>query len=278
MSREQPPNVLYHEFDFPINTALKIATIQEAPSLRSHIDDPLFVLSTDTELHAPDYHIHAIDLRTLDRAYGRPIGPGKLDHIDPALPTLMISECCLTYLAPDTADAVVKHFMSILSPATPAGLLLYEPINPFDSFGRVMIANLAARGIVMQTIQKYDSLDAQKERLLRYGFIDGGGARDVDFLYQEWVDEREKKRIGRLEMLDEVEELNLLAKHYCIAWGFREGQSTLVADGKLEGKAEVKGEDDDISIWDRWRLLPGAFEAPPVRDNLQPLLKGDVGG
>ncbi|MCJ1398218.1 hypothetical protein MMC11_001415 [Xylographa trunciseda] len=274
MSREQPPNVLYHELDFPINTALKIATIQGAPSLRIHIDDPLFVLSTDTELHAPDYHIHAIDLRTLDRAYGQPVGPGKLSHVDPALPTLLISECCLTYLAPDTADAVIKHFMGNFSPTTPAALILYEPINPFDSFGKVMIANLAARGIVMQTIQKYHSLDAQKERLWSYGFIDGGGAEDVDFLYQEWVDEREKKRIGRLEMLDEVEELNLLAKHYCVAWGFREGKITQDAAGKAEERVEAKGENEETSIWDRWRALPGTIEAPPVRDNSQSSLTG----
>ncbi|MCJ1380940.1 carboxy methyl transferase for protein phosphatase 2A [Xylographa soralifera] len=269
MSREQPPDVLYHELDFPVNTALKIATIQGAPSLRSHIDDPLFVLSTNTELHAPNYHIHAIDLRTLDRAYGQPIGPGKLGHIDPALPTLLISECCLTYLAPDTADAVIKHFVGILSPATPAALVLYEPINPFDSFGKVMIANLAARGIVMQTIQKYHSLDTQKERLRNYGFIDGGGAEDVDFLYQEWVDAREKKRIGRLEMLDEVEELNLLAKHYCVAWGFREGKQAQDAEGKAEGKQEGRDDEEKTSIWDRWRALSGTLEAPPVRENFQ---------
>ena len=278
MSREKPPDVLYHELDFPVNTALKIVTIQREPSLRSHIDDPLFVLSTDTELHAPNYHIHAIDLRTLDRAYGQPVGPGKLGHIDPALPTLLISECCLTYLAPDTADAVIKHFVRILSPATPAALVLYEPINPFDSFGKVMIANLAARGIVMQTIQKYHSLDTQKERLWNYGFVDGGGAEDVDFLYQEWVDAREKKRIGRLEMLDEVEELNLLAKHYCVAWGFREGKPAQDVEGKAEGKDEGKDDGKDTSVWDRWRALPGTLEAPPVRENLQSLFTGNSWG
>ncbi|MCJ1432298.1 hypothetical protein MMC27_001654 [Xylographa pallens] len=278
MSREQPPDVLYHELDFPVNTALKIATIQGAPSLRSHIDDPLLVLSTETELHAPNYHIHAIDLRTLDRAYRQPVGPGKLGHIDPALPTLLVSECCLTYLAPDTADAVIEHFMGILSPATPAALILYEPINPFDSFGKVMIANLAARGIVMQTIQKYHSLDTQKGRLWNYGFVDGGGAEDVDFLYQEWVDTREKKRIGRLEMLDEVEELNLLAKHYCVAWGFRDGKPAQDAEGKAEGKDEGKGDGKGTSIWDRWRALPGTLEAPPVREHLQSSFTGNKWG
>ncbi|MCJ1287936.1 carboxy methyl transferase for protein phosphatase 2A [Xylographa opegraphella] len=278
MSREQPPNVLYHELDFPVNTALKIATIQKTPSLRSHIDDPFSVLSTDIELHAPNYHIHAIDLRTLDRAYGQPVGPGKLGHIDPALPTLLVSECCLTYLAPDTADAVIKHFVGILSLSTPVALVLYEPINPFDSFGKVMIANLAARGIVMQTIQKYHSLDTQKERLWNYGFVNGGGAEDIDFLYHEWVDAREKARIGKLEMLDEVEELNLLAKHYCVAWGFREGKQTQEAEGTTEGKDEIKGDGKGTSTWNRWRALPGTLEAPSVREDLPSSLAGNYWG
>jgi len=107
-------------------------------------------------------------------------------------------------------------------------------------------------------------LDAQKERLWSYGFIDGGGAEDIDFLFQEWVDEREKKRIGRLEMLDEVEELNLLAKHYCVAWGFREGKLAQGAESKADEKVESQGEEEETSSWDRWKALPGTIEALPV--------------
>lgn len=194
----------------------------------------------------------------------------------------MISECCLTYLVPDTADAVIKHFVRLLSPLTPAALVLYEPINPFDSFGKVMVKNLAARGIVMQTIERYHSLDEQKERLWGYGFVDGGGAEDVDFLFREWVDDDEKKRVGRLEMLDEVEELNLLAKHYCVAWGFREGdrvrrlEDDMDGTGGARGDAKVDEEDEEEkSIWDRWRRLPGTIIAPPVRDNFKLLLTGN---
>ena len=253
-SRRSPPDVLYHELDFPINTALKIATIHADPSLRHivHIDDPISVLATDTELHAPNYHIHALDLRSLGRGLGpaSPDGSGKLGHIDPALPTLLISECCLTYLAPDIADHVVRHFLSLLAPATPAALILYEPINPFDAFGKVMVSNLAARGIVMQTLHKYHSLEAQKARMRDYGFVTGKGAVDVDFVYQEWVEEPEKRRVSALEMLDEVEELNLLAKHYCIAWGWREGSR--------------RGE--DRGIWEGWRALRGTEEQEEVRD------------
>ena len=66
---------------------------------------------------------------------------------------------------------------------------------------------------------------------------DGQGAVDVEFLNEHWIEEDEKERISRVEMLDEIEELNMLAKHYCVAWGWRDsptGQS---------------------GVWDNWKEL-----------------------
>lgn len=54
------------------------------------------------------------------------------------------------------------------------------------------------------------------------GFNTGMGACDVNFIHDEWIDSKEKERIDRLELLDEREEWVLLAKHYCIAWGWVE--------------------------------------------------------
>ena len=191
------------------------------------------------ELHGPHYHIHALDLRDLcgvTRPWDEGRGAAHLWHLDPALPTLLISECCLTYLVPDAADGVVRFFSTkALAPATPLGLVLYEPINPFDAFGRTMVSNLAKRGIVMQTMRKYHSLDAQRDRLKAYGLADGACAIDMDFMLKTWIHEDEQRRLARVEMLDEVEELNLLAKHYCISWAWRDG--------------------GEPHIWHRWKEL-----------------------
>lgn len=123
-------------------------------------------------------------------------------------------------------------------------MILYEPINPHDAFGKVMVSNLAARGIELQTLKKYGSLAAQKERLKSYGF--GGGAEggggigvaDVNFLWEE-VNEEEKARVASLEMVDEVEEWRLLAGHYCVVWGWRNGVSG----------AEIEGLE---TLWEEW--------------------------
>lgn len=85
-----------------------------------------------------------------------------------------------------------------------------------------MVSNLAARGIVLQTLEKYGSLEAQRERLRGFGFTGGQEVRTVDEVWEGEVSGGEKERVGGLEMVDEVEEWRLLAGHYCLAWGWRE--------------------------------------------------------
>lgn len=156
-----------------------------------------------------------------------------LRGVDPTLPTLLISECCLIYLSPLEAANVIDFFTQTLFPVSvsesgspvgaPLGLILYEPIRPHDAFGRTMVSNLATRGIQLQTLHQYATLGAQRQRLRAQGFAHGQAAADVQFIWERWVSETEKERVAGLEMLDEMEEWNLLAQHYCVAWGWREG-------------------------------------------------------
>lgn len=188
-------------------------------------------------LHSTTYHLHPLDLRSLCHDSDTDTSPREenkddrvLREIDTRLPTLLISECCLVYLSPVEAAGVVNYFTRILFPtssqeSTPLGVVLYEPIRPDDAFGRTMVSNLAARGIQLQTLHRYASLQAQRERLLEHGFDSGQAAVDVEFLWQKWVSEAEKERVAGLEMLDEMEEWQLLARHYCVAWGWRDGGS-----------------------------------------------------
>lgn len=125
-----------------------------------------------------------------------------------------------------------------------------------------MVSNLAGRGIELQTLRKYGSLEVQRERLRLYGFRNAV-ARDVDELW-ECVGEEEKERVGRLEMVDEVEEWTLLARHYCVAWGWRNGEEgeneeTQENGAEREDKSGAKdrsNRDDDLDkieeVWDMW--------------------------
>lgn len=169
-------------------------------------------------LSSNGYHVHPIDLRELDTE--KPL-PRTLSHIDRELPSLILSECCLIYLDPVLADKAATYFTKfLLSPEVPLGMVLYEPIKPNDSFGKVMVSNLAARGIELRTLMKYGSMEAQAARMRSYGF-DGSQGMDVNELWLTGSDDEEKARVAGLEMMDEVEEWELLAAHYCVVWAWR---------------------------------------------------------
>ncbi|KAL8663086.1 MAG: hypothetical protein Q9202_004123 [Teloschistes flavicans] len=270
------PPFIYHELDFPSNTHQKITTIARSLALTSLIPSGYTISEDGTSLASETYHIHALDLRHLASSSPTPNASAReqLERaVDRDLPTLLISECCLVYLPPDQADAVVEYFTNHLFPSsssspppppspspsspspttttthsapqtrtqTPLALILYEPLNPHDAFGKTMVRNLAQRGIVLQTLHRYGSEEAQRERLRRHGFGAGtvvrtvdeiwegeggeGGAREGegDGVFRPGIGAVERERVGALEMVDEVEEWRLLAGHYCVAWGWRDG-------------------------------------------------------
>ncbi|KAL4779626.1 S-adenosyl-L-methionine-dependent methyltransferase [Aspergillus varians] len=240
-------DLVYHEIDFAVNNVAKIKAVRGIPLLQSVLGraDEVVISDAGDELHSPVYHIHAVDLRTLARGEGEGDRGHRLQEIvDTTLPTLLLSECCLVYLSPDEAAGVVRYFTHTLFPVSGSGagsetlaLVLYEPIRPDDAFGRTMVANLATRGIQLQTLHRYASLGAQRRRFREQGFDGGQAAADVDFLWEKWVAEDEKERVAGLEMLDEMEEWKLLAQHYCIAWGWRDGSTRFNGWRELEQQA-----------------------------------------
>ena len=247
---EKRHQLVYHELDFASNTSQKIAFIKRSPSLMSLIEGSTVadeanaaVISEEGDsLFSSTYNIHALDLRSL------PITSTPLRNVDTSLPTLLISECCLIYLPPTDADSILRYFTSTLFPPTsPLGIVVYEPINPDDAFGRVMVQNLATRGIVLQTLKKYGSLDRQKARLKMLGFGNRQEAVDVESVWEDWVDEKEKERIARLEMVDEVEEWRMLAQHYCVAFAWRDGVATGISGGTVDEQGRTS--DAVFSAW-----------------------------
>lgn len=220
--------VVYHELDFETNIEMKKSVLERSPALNDQLQK--------VKDAGCSYHLHSVDLRDL---------PPSLPGIEASLPTLVLSECCLCYMPPEQAANAVKYFTDRIT--SPTGLVIYEPVRPFDAFGRTMVSNLASRGIHMQTLKRYSSLDAQRQRLRLAGF-DKQGARDVHEIWDSdaWVSESERERIEKLEWLDEVEEWKLLASHYCVAWGWK-GEAFEAAWGDIEGgRTSAEDRDDDI--------------------------------
>ncbi|KAH9221192.1 S-adenosyl-L-methionine-dependent methyltransferase [Leptodontidium sp. 2 PMI_412] len=236
-SKNKNNNLIYHEFDFPSVSTTKCRTVS-SKRLLSNIQDESFF---------PEFKSPAFGLPQLDEDWGvntkgdeisevtyccHPMDLRQLPHLKDVqdirglqadIPTLIISECCLCYLEADTARDVVKWFTDRIPSA---GIVLYEPIGVDDAFGQVMVSNLASRGISMPTLEHYKTLSDQKARLLELGFKgdgDEGGqeAETIENIWQNWVPSSEKERVDRLEGLDEVEEWQMLARHYAVVWGWR---------------------------------------------------------
>ncbi|CZS97314.1 related to leucine carboxyl methyltransferase [Rhynchosporium agropyri] len=230
-SKDKHRNLIYHEFDFPSVSTTKSRTVRNHRLLSKTDDEilfpefesPAFSLpqqNTDWGINAMKegkseitYCCHPMDLRQLPLLKD----VGDIWGLQSDIPTLIISECCLCYLEMDTARDVVKWFTDRIPSA---GIVLYEPIGVDDAFGQVMVSNLASRSIAMPTLEHYTTLLDQKARLRELGFPDQE-AETIENIWQNWVPSPEKERVDRLEGLDEVEEWQMLARHYAVIWGWR---------------------------------------------------------
>ncbi|KAK3398534.1 S-adenosyl-L-methionine-dependent methyltransferase [Sordaria brevicollis] len=151
--------------------------------------------------------------------------PLTLTSLNPNLPTLLISECCLCYLQHSAASSIISFFTTTIQSSL--GIVIYEPIKPDDAFGKMMVSNLAAREIKMPTLEVYKEAEDQERRLWEAGFgkdgEKGGGVKSktIEQIWEEWTSQEEKERVDALGGLDEVEEWQLLAGHYIVVWGWR---------------------------------------------------------
>ncbi|PSN64606.1 leucine carboxyl methyltransferase [Corynespora cassiicola Philippines] len=226
-------NLVYHEIDFHPNTTDKLSSIRRHPQLYTKLSPAIPIRENAPSYHSPTFNIHPMDLRHL--ASRSSDIPPPLPNLNPSTPTLLLSEMCLVYLPSRDVSAIIATFLSdYLRPSTPASLVLYEPILPHDAFGRTMISNLSTRNIFLPTLTAYPELGDQRARLRGYGFVGGARAADTEVVWREWVSGAEKERVAGLEMLDEMEELELLLRHYCVAWGWRDGE---VDGGDVFGRA-----------------------------------------
>lgn len=196
-------------------------TLEENTTATPIMEEPEWGFNRESDgISELAYCFHPIDLRKLPYIPGRNLDSFK--GIQKDIPTLLISECCLCYLAVETARDVVKFFADQIPSL---GVVLYEPIGGHDAFGQMMVSNLAARNLSMPTVQEYKDLADQKQRLNDLGFGVGGegGSEGVDIetVWNRWVGVEEKARVDAQEGLDEVEEWQVLARHYAVVWGWK---------------------------------------------------------
>lgn len=218
------PDVIYHEIDFPESCKIKRAAILEDDTLRDIIGYKEDSTLTDSITSKEDFQSYPSDLNT-DRYYLYGVDLRELEgskfSFDLTLPTLVISECVLCYISLENNARILSFFRDLFKSSTIA-FLIYEPMSLNDSFGSTMTANLSGRGIVLPTFEKLPDLKTRLLFLKECKFLDikltdlseiSGYEGD-----NSWISPEEIQRIDKLEIIDEIEEIRLLLKHYCLTY------------------------------------------------------------
>lgn len=101
-----------------------------------------FQASGGTALHSSRYHLLPCDLRHPPSTSLAPVLDGLLS---PSLPTLLLCECVLVYVSPESTSALfdwfVNHFTATRDRSI-LGTIVYEMFGLQDAFGQVMLNNL----------------------------------------------------------------------------------------------------------------------------------------
>lgn len=232
------PSLKYVELDFPETAKLKKLTILQDPVLQKIVkykpeNKSISVESKEefkqfeSDLSTENYQLVGCDLRTLTKE------SSFLANIDPSVPVLILSECVLCYLSPQENENVINFWSSIFQSSL-MSIIIYEPISLNDAFGVQMSDNLASRGINLLTFNEFPTLESKKKFLQKLSLTNihvtdiseiGGYSNPSDC----WFSESESLRINKLELIDEVEEIQLLLLHYCLVYAERLGSSSFTA-------------------------------------------------
>uniref|UniRef100_A0A7E4ZVB2 Leucine carboxyl methyltransferase 1 n=1 Tax=Panagrellus redivivus TaxID=6233 RepID=A0A7E4ZVB2_PANRE len=207
----------YVEVDFSSVTAKKIRLIRKPhawPTLPSFFSQPIKD-DHHTDLHAGDYHLIGADLRQIAE-FDEKL---NLSDLDPELPTLVLAECVLVYMAAEKSHELLNYLSNKFKTI---GFLNYEQVNTDDRFGEIMVKNLKDRGIHLPGLAICTNLDSQKNHFRTANF-ETINAWTVLHVYQKFFSPSEIERIESIERLDEKELLTQLLEHYSFVYAFKDG-------------------------------------------------------
>jgi tRNA wybutosine-synthesizing protein 4 len=203
-------HVKYVELDLPEVINNKICIIRSNPRLAHLAGLPEEIRNAEaTSFCGDNYSIHPADLRKLedvDRAL-------QTARIQGNAPTIIMLECVAVYMEHQEGNLLLQWAAEKFE-NTDAAIVLYEQFNPHDAFGRQMMLNLSIRGCPLRGI--LPSLPAHEHRLRAAGW-DEAVALGMNDVWKLYFSELEKRRVQRLEFMDEFEEWELLQSHYCVA-------------------------------------------------------------
>lgn len=132
--------------------------------------------------------------------------------MNPLLPSLLISECAITYMDEISSSKLIEWCAGTFSNAVFA---VYEQIRPSDGFGRVMQQHFIQLSIPLLSLPIYPNQECQRNRYLRRGWS-SCEIYDINEFVRQLVPLDELNRMRKLEIFDEYEGFNEKCSHYVI--------------------------------------------------------------
>eukprot|EP00057_Strongylocentrotus_purpuratus_P033739 XP_792604.3 PREDICTED: tRNA wybutosine-synthesizing protein 4 [Strongylocentrotus purpuratus] len=235
-------NTAFYEVDFPQLVKRKAALIRNKTELSDLLLNPVYHDDSHQDsfgvcISSEKYHLVGVDLKQLDalQSVFKDIG------VDLVVPTLLLSECVITYIDTDSSDALINWAAKTF----PNGQFVsYEQVLPDDAFGIIMQKHFKKLNSPLNAIQKYSSKQKHCARFIEQGWQASGAVNMYEY-YTQMVTEEERRRVEGIELFDEFEELHLICVHYILVAAFNgrcaECKSSLFPDVPL---APSKSEDN----------------------------------
>ena len=192
-------NIEFYEFDYKEIINKKLKYISKAKPLLNIINK-----------NKNNYHLINCDI-TNKKLFTETLNNIKTQENDL---TIVICECLLVYIE----ESVTIEMISCLTDKfSNMYLLEYDLIGPDDPFGKEMVDNLKTRDIYLKGFDDVKNINDQINRLKKLNFEDINIV-DMYHVYFNVLPLEERKRIEKLELMDEFEELNLLQRHACFGF------------------------------------------------------------
>ena len=192
-------NIEFYEFDYKEIIDKKLKYISKAKPLLNIINK-----------NKNNYHLINCDI-TNKKLFTETLNNIKTQENDL---TIVICECLLVYIE----ESVTIEMISCLTDKfSNMYLLEYDLIGPDDPFGKEMVDNLKTRDIYLKGFDYVKNINDQINRLKKLNFEDINIV-DMYHVYFNVLPVEERKRIEKLELMDEFEELNLLQRHACFGF------------------------------------------------------------
>lgn len=136
-----------------------------------------------------------------------------IDSLDDECTKVFIAEVSLAYMKAEQADQIIE----LCSRVTHSHFIMLEQLTPAssdDPFAHQMLKHFNKNRSPLQSVVKYQSVDAQEQRFNRLGFphVNAGD------MFQLWcsLNESTRSALQEIEPFDELEEFHLFSHHYVI--------------------------------------------------------------